>query len=94
MVTATVSPKGWVVIPKEMRKNLGLKPGTKVSFVDAGGRGVYLLPVPDDPVSALYGMLAGPGRPWTEILLEERQAERAREEAKIARWMGRSGESQ
>jgi len=32
MTTATVSAKGWVVIPKKYRKKYGFRPSTKVRF--------------------------------------------------------------
>lgn len=74
---ATVSPKGWVVIPKALRERYGFQPGTKVAFVEYGGL-VALVPVPDDPVAAMYGMLAG-GPSLTEDLLAEHRAERIRD---------------
>ena len=37
MPEATVSSKGWIVIPSEMRKKYDLQPGSKVSVVDYGG---------------------------------------------------------
>jgi AbrB family looped-hinge helix DNA binding protein len=85
MPIAKMSAKSWVVIPKDLRKKYGLKPGSRVSLVDVG-RGIHLVPIPEDPVGALYGMLAGPGPSMTEQLLEERRLERDREEAKIAYW--------
>lgn len=33
MSVATVSAKGWVVIPKTLRKQFNLEPGSKVRFV-------------------------------------------------------------
>jgi AbrB family looped-hinge helix DNA binding protein len=78
MDTATVSTKGWVVIPKELRDKYGLKKGSRVQVLDYGEL-LALIPLPDDPVKALLGMLAG--RPsLTEDLMAERARERAREE--------------
>ncbi|MBN2499850.1 MAG: AbrB/MazE/SpoVT family DNA-binding domain-containing protein, partial [Anaerolineales bacterium] len=37
MTTLTISSKGWVVIPAELRKKYQLTPGTKVIIVDYGG---------------------------------------------------------
>lgn len=82
MYTAKVSTKGWVVIPKDLRKKYGLKEGTQVQVVDYG-EVLALIPLPDDPAEALHGMLAG-GPSLTAELLDERARERAREE-------GRSG---
>ena len=55
MKETTVSQKGWVVIPKEIRELYGLTPGTKVRIVDYAGR-ITIVPVPEDPVAALRGM--------------------------------------
>ena len=34
MTIATVSSKGWIVIPKEIRDRFGIKPGDKVQVID------------------------------------------------------------
>lgn len=78
MYTAKVSEKGWVVIPKELRRKYGLKKGTQVQVVDYGDV-LALIPLPDDPVEALHGMLEG-GPSLTADLMEERARERVREE--------------
>jgi AbrB family looped-hinge helix DNA binding protein len=77
MYTAIVSEKGWVVIPKAMREKHGLEKGSRVQFVDYG-QILALVPLPDDPVEALHGMLAG-GASLTEDLLAERAREQVRE---------------
>ncbi len=86
MKTATVSKKGWVVIPAEIRKELNIQPGNKVAVM-RGEKIIYLVPVPEDPIEWGYGLLADDGGPsLVEALLEERQREIEREEAKIRRW--------
>ena len=46
--TVTVSPKYQIVIPQEVREQMGIKPGQKVTFVE--WRGTYaLIPVLDVP---------------------------------------------
>jgi AbrB family looped-hinge helix DNA binding protein len=80
MYTAKVSTKGWVVIPKDLRKKYGLEKGTQVQVVDYGDV-LALIPLPDDPVEALHGMLEG-GPSLTADLLEERARERSREEGR------------
>jgi AbrB family looped-hinge helix DNA binding protein len=78
MHTAKVSTKGWIVIPKDLREKYGLVKRTTVQVVDYGEI-LALVPLPDDPVEALHGMLeAGPS--LTADLLAERGRERAREE--------------
>ena len=79
MTTATVSAKGWVVIPAPYRRRHHFDPGTKVEIVDYGG-GVGILPVMDNPVQESRGMLRG-GRSLTKALLDERRDERRREDA-------------
>jgi len=78
MHTATVSAKGWVVIPKPLREKYGLRKGTRVRMMDCGD-GVALVPLPADPVAALHGMLKE-GPSLTEELLKERARERVRED--------------
>jgi AbrB family looped-hinge helix DNA binding protein len=55
---STVTSKGQTTIPKEVRKRLGLKPGSKVKFfIDMDGR-VELLAI--RPISELRGILKSP----------------------------------
>jgi AbrB family looped-hinge helix DNA binding protein len=71
MYTATVSAKGWVVIPKSLREKYGLKQGARVQVVEYGDV-LALVPLPGDPVDVLDGMLEG-GPPLTGELLAERE---------------------
>jgi AbrB family looped-hinge helix DNA binding protein len=73
-MTLTISTKGWVVIPAELRKKYGLKPGTAVQIVDYGGV-LALVPALDDPVTHTAGMLAQPGSSLTRALLAEHRQE-------------------
>ena len=82
-MTLTISNKGWVVIPADLRKKYNLTPGTEVVIVDYGGV-LAIVPAMKDPVKQGYGMLKG-GPSLTQALLKERAAERKREEAKIKR---------
>ncbi|HMN28068.1 MAG TPA: AbrB/MazE/SpoVT family DNA-binding domain-containing protein [Caldilineaceae bacterium] len=77
----TISPKGWVVIPAELRKKYGLKPGTRVQFVDYGGR-LTLAPLLEVPIHQAEGMLAGPTS-LTQALLRERAQEGERLNASV-----------
>ncbi|MBA7558721.1 hypothetical protein ES708_00328 [subsurface metagenome] len=43
MITITVSPKFQVVIPKEIRKKLNLKPGQKLQVIQLGDRIEYII---------------------------------------------------
>ncbi|MCB9418979.1 MAG: AbrB/MazE/SpoVT family DNA-binding domain-containing protein [Ardenticatenaceae bacterium] len=81
MNTATVSKKGWVVIPKIYRQKYNIKPGDEVRIIDYGGV-LAVVPLPADPITALRGMLAD-GPSLTADLLAERQAAKQHEEAQI-----------
>lgn len=56
MARATVSPKFQIVIPKEIRERLDLKPGQQVALIDRDG---YVALVPQRPISELRGVLKG-----------------------------------
>lgn len=78
MATATLSKKGWVVIPREIREKYGLRKGTKVHVIDLGGH-IILVPAARDAIAAARGMFkAGP--PMTEGLLADRRWELEKEE--------------
>ena len=85
-MTSTISSKGWVVIPADLRKKYNLTPGTEVVIVDYGGV-LAIVPAMKDPIKEGYGMLKG-GPSLTQALLRERAAERKREEAKIKKHNG------
>src|SRR5919109_165079 len=57
-MAVTVSEKGWVVIPAELRKKYDLRPGTEVTVVDYGGV-LALVPTMAKPVRQAAGMLKG-----------------------------------
>lgn len=59
---ATISKKGLMTIPSEIRRKYGLKDGDKVRIIDQGGS---LLIVPLMDIKALYGL----GREHKEDLL-------------------------
>jgi AbrB family looped-hinge helix DNA binding protein len=56
MQTVTVSPKFQVVIPKEIREALKLRPGQKMRVIEYNGR-IEL--IPDRDISELKGFLKG-----------------------------------
>jgi AbrB family looped-hinge helix DNA binding protein len=73
MPIVKTSSKGQIVIPKEIRDRLGVKPGGKVLIRIAGDHDeiAEMVPLPDDPIKAVRGMLKG-GTSLAEELLEER----------------------
>jgi len=77
MTITTVSSKGWVVIPAELRKKYDLRPGARVVLVDYGGV-LAIVPAMSDSVKESAGILKG-GASLTKALLRERAEERKRE---------------
>ncbi len=77
MATGTISGKGWVVIPRELRQRYHLKKGDRVHIIDYGGV-LFLVPASSDPIQEGLGMLKG-GRSLTESLLEARREDATRE---------------
>jgi AbrB family looped-hinge helix DNA binding protein len=59
-VTTTLSSKGQVVIPEEIRARLGLKAGAQ--FVVVGDRGVVILKVLEPPALSEFEALAAEAR--------------------------------
>ncbi len=80
-MTLTVSHKGWVVIPAELRKKYRLIPGTEVVIVDYGGV-LAIIPASKEPIKQGRGLLKDLSSLTTE-LLKERAQERGREKARI-----------
>lgn len=85
-MNVTISQKGWVVIPAELRKKYHLAPGTEVVVVDYGGV-LSIIPAMRDPIKQGRGLLKDLPS-LTEDLLKERAEELAREEARIKRLNG------
>ena len=56
MTTVTVSPKYQVVIPEDVRKSMGVKPGEKFQVLNYDGR-VQLIPI--RKMREMRGMLRG-----------------------------------
>ena len=70
----TISNKGWVVIPADLRKKYNLMPGTEVVIVDYGGV-LAIIPALKDPIKQGRGMLKG-----LPSLTQDLRKERSREE--------------
>ena len=76
-MAVTVSEKGWVVIPAELRRKYNLRPGTEVAVVDYGGV-LALVPTLAKPVRQAAGMLKGPKALTRALLAEHRERARGR----------------
>ena len=77
MAITQLSEKGQILIPKPIRRKLGLKPGGKVYLSEEKGR-LVLSPVPADPIAAAAGFLEG-DYSLTADLRREHREERRRE---------------
>ncbi len=77
--TTTISTKGQLVIPAEIREALHIKPGTRFAVLREGNR-IILRPVDKHFLDELCGITAG-GPSMTEMLLEDR-----RKEDKRSKW--------
>lgn len=84
-MNVTVSSKGQIVLPAELRKRYGIEAGSKLGIVDLAGS-IYLVPLPDDPIKAARGMLKGKPNAGTKALLKERRIEKERDEEEYQRW--------
>ena len=62
MPTATITSKGQITIPKEVREALGVAAGDRVEFV-AQEKGVYNVVAATRDVRHLKGLVAKPSRP-------------------------------
>lgn len=62
MTTATMTSKGQVTIPAEVRQRMGLGTGDRIEFVELDAGGFAIKPAIDD-VRALKGLLRKPANP-------------------------------
>ncbi|MGB4593586.1 MAG: AbrB/MazE/SpoVT family DNA-binding domain-containing protein [Coriobacteriia bacterium] len=86
----TMSSKGQIVIPAEIRKQFGFKAGDKLELMEFAGR-LYLFRLPDDPIAAACGAFAGRGMTMNDFE-DLRREDLELEEAKWKRyeeWTGR-----
>lgn len=58
-MSATVTAKGQVTIPKAVRDLLGIAPGSKVDFRRAADGGVLLVRAGDEPPASRFARLRG-----------------------------------
>ncbi len=89
---AKVGPKGQIVIPKEVRDGMGVRPGSVVSLHWREDGVLELSKAWDDPIADAPGYIrqfwsaeAGE-QPASDELLAMRRADRETEERQFARW--------
>lgn len=84
---AQVTTKGQLVVPSRLRRKYGIKPGTRVSFIERNGEIVFQ-PVTRDYIRSIRGMFKE-GPSLTKALLETRAEEKAREDRRIEKHSSR-----
>ncbi len=78
MNASTLSEKGWVVIPQDLRKRYGLKKGDRVHIIDYGGV-ISIVPASEAPIKNSLGMLKGQTSLVKEVVKSRKQdAERGK----------------
>jgi len=71
MPVVKTSIKGQIVIPKEIREQLGITPGKRV-LMRVVGEHAEITPLPDDTIKAMRGIIKG-GRSLAKELLTIRK---------------------
>ena len=81
MNTAYVTSKGQLVVPSHIRRRFGIKPGTRVNFVEEGDR-IIFQPVTREYISSFRGIFKlKPGeKSIVQELLDDRRAEKEKED--------------
>jgi len=81
METAYVTSKGQLVVPAKLRRRYGIKPGTKVCFIERENE-ILFQPVTKEYIRNVCGILKSETSA-TQELLKERARDKEREEAKL-----------
>ncbi len=87
METAYVTTKGQLVVPAKLRRKYGIKPGTKICFIERDHE-IIFQPVTKEYIRSVCGMLKS-DISISKALLEERGRDKEREEAKFEKLRGR-----
>ena len=83
MNTAYVTIKGQLVVPARIRRRFGIKPGTRIDFIEEGER-IIFQPVTREYISGFRGIFKRKGgrKSAVQELIDERRAEKTREDRK------------
>lgn len=80
MAVVKTYAKGQIIIPKDLRTKLGIKPGKKISLRLVDDH-LELRPLPDDPIEFLTGIFKDHPRSLSDELLRERKKDNDLDEA-------------
>ena len=80
MDSVYVTTRGQIVIPARLRRKLGIKPGTKVCFIEHGSE-ILFQPLTKQYIRSICGMLKDTTSATAELLIEHKK-DREREQAK------------
>ena len=80
MAIVKTHPKGQIIIPKDIRDQLGIKPGKALS-VERINDHIEIRPLPDDPIEYLTGIFENLDGSMASELVEERRRDNAIDEA-------------
>ncbi|MFZ1320842.1 MAG: AbrB/MazE/SpoVT family DNA-binding domain-containing protein [Ignavibacteria bacterium] len=72
METSITTPKGQIVVPKKLRAKYGIKPGTKVAFIEKDGE-LILKALNKNYFDSLAGWLPEKGDPISELMKEKKK---------------------
>ena len=81
METAYVTSKGQLVVPARLRRKYGIKPGTRICFVERDHE-IIFQPVTREYIRSVCGMLKSKTS-MSKALLDERARDKEREEGKF-----------
>ena len=87
METAYITTKGQLVVPAKLRRKYGIKPGTRICFVERDHE-IIFQPVTKEYIRSVCGMLKSETS-MTKALLEERARDKEREETKFEKLRAR-----
>ncbi|TLY18939.1 MAG: AbrB/MazE/SpoVT family DNA-binding domain-containing protein [Nitrospirae bacterium] len=81
MAIIQISTKGQVLIPRQLRRKFGFKPGEKVQLTEEDGR-LVITAVPPDPIAAATGFLKGRFSLTADLRREHRDEARRERKAR------------